>query len=340
MSVLSSVASILMLFFISILNAVPADFWQNNIPQHNPESFGSISFIMTRSLKDGALRADLLTQLKDYFKTGAFVESGTYKGDTAFLAGLLFEEVHTVELSHELVENAVIRFKNLPTVKVYQGDSGSVFKQMLPKIASRILFYLDGHYSGGNTAKGECNTPIFSELAAIRDAKKSDSIILIDDIRLFQASLYPEKLANTAAEGYPDLNELIEALLEINPDYQLCFLADALLVFPKDDPISVSPAIRACTFHRLSAIFKECPESELINADKVIASVSGEEKNEMTVYYNVYSPYEIESGLRSYGALWYGMILIKEGQIHKGVTLIQSAARSSLRGWRADRFLN
>lgn len=339
MTILSSAASILMLFFISILNAVPVDFWQNNIPQHNPESSNSIAFTLTRSLKDGALRTDLLTHLKDNFNINAFVESGTYKGDTAFLAGLLFDEVHTIELSKELVESAGIRFKNLPTVKVYQGDSGSVFRQILPKITSRTLFYLDGHYSGGNTAKGECNTPIFAELAAIRDAKKSDSILLIDDIRLFQASLYPEKITNTAAEGYPDLHELVEALLEINPDYQICFLADALLAFPKDDPISVSPAIRACTLHRLSAIFAGCPESDLVDADKVIASVNGEEKNEMTVYYQVYSPYEIESGLRSFGALWYGMILIKEGQIHKGVTLIQSTARNSMGGWRADQFI-
>ena len=172
MSILSFVASIWMLFFISVLNAVPANFWQNNIPQHNPESPNTISFTMTRSLKDGALRADLLTKLKDYFKTDAFVESGTYKGDTTFLAGLFFDEVHTIELSQELVEAAVVRFRNLPTVRVYQGDSGSVFKQILPRISSRILFYLDGHYSGGNTAKGECNTPIFCRVGSSSRCRK------------------------------------------------------------------------------------------------------------------------------------------------------------------------
>ena len=53
------------------------------------------------------------------------------------------------------------------------------------KINERAIFWLDGHYSDGITAKGDLNTPILKELEAILSHNIKDHIILIDDARCF-----------------------------------------------------------------------------------------------------------------------------------------------------------
>ena len=65
-----------------------------------------------------------------------------------------------------------------------QGDSGNVLNQLVPELNSAALFWLDGHYSGGQTAKGEKECPIYEELKSIL-ASSLEHIVLIDDARLF-----------------------------------------------------------------------------------------------------------------------------------------------------------
>ena len=57
---------------------------------------------------------------------------------------------------------------------------------MLSRLSEeRALFWLDAHYSGGDTAKGQSNTPVMSELEAILAYSRRNDIILVDDLRYF-----------------------------------------------------------------------------------------------------------------------------------------------------------
>lgn len=64
------------------------------------------------------------------------------------------------------------------------------------KFLSLQYFWLDGHYSGFETAKGDLETPVSSELESILRSK-INHIILIDDARLF-----------TGKNDYPSVEEL------------------------------------------------------------------------------------------------------------------------------------
>jgi len=71
------------------------------------------------------------------------------------------------------------------THEIINGDSGEKIQSLLTEINEPCVFWLDGHYSGGITAKAEIDTPIMAELDAIFNHKILNHVILIDDARLF-----------------------------------------------------------------------------------------------------------------------------------------------------------
>ena len=95
------------------------------------------------------------------------------------------------------MSDAVKRFEKNPRIKILHGDSGSVLNELLKTISEKALFWLDGHYSEGITAKGEYNTPIINELRSILTHQVDGHVILIDDARCF-----------TGVDDYPTLEAL------------------------------------------------------------------------------------------------------------------------------------
>jgi hypothetical protein len=82
------------------------------------------------------------------------IETGTYYGDGALDLAKFFRTVHTIELSpkwHEFASRRLAEFKN---VTCHLGDSAEVLARILPEINEPVLFYLDAHWSGGETARG------------------------------------------------------------------------------------------------------------------------------------------------------------------------------------------
>lgn len=115
------------------------------------------------------------------------VETGTYLGDMITAQLYRFKTIISIELGEELFKQAKTKFVNHKHVNLYQGDSGKVLNQIMQQniITEQAIFWLDGHYSAGITAKGELECPIIAELDAIFDNNKYDHIILIDDARCF-----------------------------------------------------------------------------------------------------------------------------------------------------------
>jgi len=83
-------------------------------------------------------------------------------------------------------------------ITIIHGDSGEVLGEVLAHINQPCLFWLDGHYSGGITVKGELETPIRRELSHIfRHSIAGCHVIIIDDARGF-----------TGEYDYPTIEEL------------------------------------------------------------------------------------------------------------------------------------
>lgn len=131
------------------------------------------------------------------FGIDIFVETGTYLGEMIGAVKYNFKKIYSIELGHELYENARKKFSKHKHILIVNGDSAEVLPEILMDMKEPCLFWLDGHYSGGNTAKGEKETPIMEELKQICAHPVKKHVILIDDAREF-----------TGKNDYPTLESL------------------------------------------------------------------------------------------------------------------------------------
>lgn len=162
----------------------------------------------------------VIDEFKGKYSYNNFVETGTYLGDMVELQKNNFANVYSIELGKDLHAKATKRFKKDSNVEIIQGDSGKMLFELVPKLNGPAIFWLDGHYSAGITAKGDKDCPVFEELDAIFEVKPSEHVILIDDARCFVGKDdYP-----TIAELTAYLKKLDEAyVLEVEHDIIRCF---------------------------------------------------------------------------------------------------------------------
>lgn len=131
------------------------------------------------------IKRQAVLKYAERFDCELLVETGTFMGDMVEAMRPHFERVYTVELSDELYRLAVARFRDCENVELIHGDSGKELPKLLPKLQGRTLFWLDGHFSAGATAKGEKETPISEELDSLLPRLATGDVLLIDDARLF-----------------------------------------------------------------------------------------------------------------------------------------------------------
>ena len=132
-----------------------------------------------------------------------FIETGTYLGDTLGYVAKSGVQCTSIELSQELYEAACKRFSGYKNVRLLQGDSGQRLPELLNEIFKPVLFWLDGHYSSGITARAETQTPISVELKAILSHSVKEHVILIDDARCFDGK-----------NDYPHIDDLLRIIRE------------------------------------------------------------------------------------------------------------------------------
>lgn len=134
--------------------------------------------------------------LVSYLKTldyKIFVETGTFQGATVRAVRDMFDLVYSIELADHYYKGNVKQFKNDPNVVLLHGDSARHLNTLVPKMNLPCAFWLDAHYSGGNTALGDTETPITRELDALSKHRHLvDSVILIDDAIDFGQGDYPK----------------------------------------------------------------------------------------------------------------------------------------------------
>jgi len=176
-----------------------------------------------------AIKRQILSTYAAKYGVTVLVETGTCIGDMVYAMKDKFEKIYSIELGADLANKATQRFHAYQHIQIICGDSANILPQILSTIHTPCLFWLDGHYSEGFTAKGRVDTPIMEELSAILLHQIKAHVILIDDARCFDGTA-----------GYPKLDELRELVVANGSGYQLSALDDVIRIIPRSSKNSAS----------------------------------------------------------------------------------------------------
>ncbi len=155
-----------------------------------------------------------------------FYETGTYYGESSLWAAQHFARVTTVERSPILFAIARVKLGRSGNVTLVFGDSCEALEEHLPALPP-TLFWLDAHWSGGQTAgHGDNECPLLNELRLI--APQLDRhVVLIDDARAFAM---PPPPPNTVA-AWPCLAEIFDVLRSVHEPYIVIY-RDVIVAVP------------------------------------------------------------------------------------------------------------
>lgn len=167
-----------------------------------------------------AVKQLAIIEFQKKYQAKILVETGTHLGDMVQAQLDYFDEIVSIELSERLWSDASRKFASYPNVKILQGDSGQLLSSIVAGLKQPAIFWLDGHYSGGVTARGEKSTPIVKELQEILSSTHRH-VVLIDDARLFNGT-----------DDYPTVDEIrhmfsvvdVSFRVEVHDDIIRCFL--------------------------------------------------------------------------------------------------------------------
>jgi hypothetical protein len=157
-----------------------------------------------------------------YYGLNTLVETGTYHGDTIAELKDSFHSLYSIELQPDFYRKASQRFAGDSHVRIVHGDSGMVLGDILAELDEPCLFWLDGHYSYGQTARGTLDTPIEAELAHLFAHAATEHVVLIDDAREF-----------TGRFDYPSIKKLRELVTMKWPAHRFDVCHDIIRISPR-----------------------------------------------------------------------------------------------------------
>ena len=175
------------------------------------------------------------------------VETGTYEGSTTLLLAkeICEERVISIELSKKFAQDAKNRFAAEVSkgntyankITLLQGDSGDVLHNnpMFDALKKTTLWFLDGHYSFLETARGVEDSPLIRELNYILNRNKKDrkDIVLVDDVREFRGNRFPRSVQNVDVMdlAYPELDDIIkDTICTSAPEAFVDLIDDVLII--------------------------------------------------------------------------------------------------------------
>jgi hypothetical protein len=178
---------------------------------------------------------ELVLLIKNNKNISTFVETGTYFGGTAFWASEHFEKVITFENSEKLFQQAKERYGYIENIQFVFGDSRSELPHIVQILTGPAIFWLDSHWSGGETFGSNDECPLIAELEIIANSNVKH-VLLIDDARLFASPPpKPHKL-----EQWPTLTDLFSVIKKIYPDSYVVVFEDVVICVPLEMKAFVS----------------------------------------------------------------------------------------------------
>lgn len=177
-----------------------------------------------------SINPKIIETLQSVLPLNYFVETGTFKGETICTVRNYFKKVYSIELSPEYYAQAVEKFKHSADVILIQGDSAKALASVIPKLENQpALFWLDAHWCVASNTAGELSQcPLIEELKAIGQLH-SDSVVLIDDARLFLAAPpAPHEILQ-----WPCLNDIITSLYQLSHTHNIMVVNDTIAFYPK-----------------------------------------------------------------------------------------------------------
>lgn len=169
------------------------------------------------------IKQQTLKYIAEKFGLDVLVETGTFYGEMVEAMRSNFKKIYSIELSKDLYNNAKKRFQYAGNVELIHGDSGVELGDLIDKLDEPALFWLDGHYSEGITAKGDKETPIYQELGHIFNSNIKEHVIIIDDSRCF--GTYTD---------YPTIEEITKYIKLKKPDSIINIKEDSIRITPRN----------------------------------------------------------------------------------------------------------
>jgi len=168
------------------------------------------------------LKFKIIDRVRRQCGSNILIETGTFKGVTTLRCSKVFDRVYTIEIDKKLSDQAKAYLSHRDNVEMLQGDALDVLPNLLnSEDVYDCMFFLDGHYSGGETGKTYIPEPAIEELKIISNYEKKVKAIIIDDFRSFgNESEFPTK---------SELLQAVENMFPIDKFYTRVFM-DQLII--------------------------------------------------------------------------------------------------------------
>jgi hypothetical protein len=170
---------------------------------------------------------ELIYQLQSRFRIPNFIETGTYRGNTAYWASRHFSHVYSIEFAQDLYEEAVRKYSSSANITFLLGDSRTKLKKIISDLREPAVFWLDAHWSGGATFGEHEQCPILQEISAL-NASSHSNVILIDDARLFLSPPQPPH----NIEQWPDITTVLSSLQSTKKNRYAVIIEDVIVAVP------------------------------------------------------------------------------------------------------------
>lgn len=217
----------------------------------------------------------LLEEIKDYLPLSLFFETGTFHGDTVAAAIPYFTSIYSAELSETLYLRAQERFEKTKKVHLLQGNSPSSLKKMQAELAGQpVLYWLDTHWClAENTAGQVSQCPLLQELEAISHLN-NQSIILIDDARLFMAPPPPPH----EITQWPTFHQILKCFMELSSHHEISVINDVIAFYPKQARSGIYAYARKYSTD-WGAAYSSLDQAILLQRELEVAQAQLEEKD-------------------------------------------------------------
>lgn len=271
----------------------------------------------------------LMNRLNKLYSLDTLVETGTYVGETTLRALPFYKQIYTVEIQESLYRDTAEIFTDHPTIHSYCDNSHNFLK--LPEVsqARHTLYWLDAHFSGGSTGtlldeKDWVISPLKHEVEMLVEDFKSDSIIVMDDMRGYLNLRLEEK----AGRIYANISD-IKAIVARSPlNLRFYILGDLGIIYDHDKfPATVSPAVEACTvsyqFNHHEP-FTDAMLQKVIASELALGSVinSDEFYSLNALFKSTFLHDEDLCGF--YSHLWQGLILMHKKKFKYAIPIFEN----------------